>query len=650
MPLAQLIPDVTRLVTLDAPWLAREAASERWPALIGRARGWRARRYDLAINFEPDIRSNLLLWLTGARRRFGYWTGGGGAFLTDALAYEPRDARRRRTRGGWSRGRAAGRRRRRCRRRRPRRPRLAAPPDADRAGGRARSAGAARPLVGVHASGGRESKQWHLDRFAAGRPAACRVARRDDRADRHRRAIGRSSMPSRSRPGRRPVIDASGAARPDRRSPRCSRGSTCSSPATPARCTWPPRWARPSSRSSARRLRGATGRWPRGNGSCASTCRAARAARSGCRPSVAAGHVPDCMDGIQVETVVAPPPPNCWTQAEASGRLRSADERRRPSPATRAQGHEIHTDLASLLTAGPARSGARRSQPLDQAPSSRALRRSDDARALHVSRRLAVVVHRALPAQDAQARPRRVGDAGARGGPRAARRRAARGRDADLVDARRRPRLRPRARRAGRDARPRDRTRGDTRWPSYLVGLYGRRSRACARRCRRRVRRRRSSPPSCTPRSGAPAPSGDGPQQESYIGAVLDAVAARLRRRRSVLRRRRPAPQLPRAALVGSASSASSAVHALVTPIERLAPRERLAAQPRRSGGSASTLADERHGGRRHPRRRRVPRLRSLAGPAARARGGGAAAVAVVGARDGRSRRRARRAGAATSC
>ena len=56
-----------------------------------RARAWRREAYDLAINFEPDIRSNLLMALSGARRRVGFVSGGGGAVLTDAIS--PRSAR-----------------------------------------------------------------------------------------------------------------------------------------------------------------------------------------------------------------------------------------------------------------------------------------------------------------------------------------------------------------------------------------------------------------------------------------------------------------------------------------------------------------------------------------------------------------------------
>ena len=164
LPLAKLIPDVTRLLTLDAPWLARDGTGQAWPAMIARARSWRAADYDVAINLEPDIRSNFLLWLSGARRRFGYATGGGGAFLTETLAYDPRahvavNARRLvATASGAQAPQGA--------------PtpvsvaRLVAPPEAT-AHAATLLAGAGRPLVGIHASGGRPSKQWHLDRFAA---------------------------------------------------------------------------------------------------------------------------------------------------------------------------------------------------------------------------------------------------------------------------------------------------------------------------------------------------------------------------------------------------------------------------------------------------------------------------------------------------
>jgi lipopolysaccharide heptosyltransferase II len=88
--LARTIPAVNSVETLDAPWMAREGRGLSWKSLITRARAWREKGYDLALNFEPDIRSNLLLALSGAPRRAGFISGGGGALLTDALTPEPR--------------------------------------------------------------------------------------------------------------------------------------------------------------------------------------------------------------------------------------------------------------------------------------------------------------------------------------------------------------------------------------------------------------------------------------------------------------------------------------------------------------------------------------------------------------------------------
>jgi lipopolysaccharide heptosyltransferase II len=169
--LARLIPDVDRCETLDAPWLARGPAGATAGELVGRARGWRQRGYDLAINFEPDLRSNALLALSGAPRRVGFRSGGGGALLTHACDYDPRAhtaANARRLVGlalppveaspapdG------------------PDGPRLAVPEEA-RQRAEAILSGARRPLVGVHASGGRPVKQWEPGRFGE---VAARLAR-----------------------------------------------------------------------------------------------------------------------------------------------------------------------------------------------------------------------------------------------------------------------------------------------------------------------------------------------------------------------------------------------------------------------------------------------------------------------------------------
>jgi lipopolysaccharide heptosyltransferase II len=161
-PLARRIPEVSRVDVIDVPWLAREGTGLSWPALISHARGWRTRRYDLAINFEPDIRSNFLMWHSGAPRRVGYWTGGGGAFLTDALAYDPSvhvatNAQRLLTHVDVRAGALSS---------AP--PRLTIDAASEAAAAHALAhVPAAHRLVGLHVSGGRESKQWHLSRFAA---------------------------------------------------------------------------------------------------------------------------------------------------------------------------------------------------------------------------------------------------------------------------------------------------------------------------------------------------------------------------------------------------------------------------------------------------------------------------------------------------
>jgi lipopolysaccharide heptosyltransferase II len=158
--IALLMPAVTRVHVATAPWLARPGDAASWTRLLRSAGAWRRARYDVVVNFEPDIRSNLLAWLTRAPARVGYGTGGGGALLSHALAYEPRthvsENARRLVEFVTGRPPDAG----------AARAALAIPAAAE-ARGRARLDDLARPLIGVHVSGGRPSKQWHLDRFAS---------------------------------------------------------------------------------------------------------------------------------------------------------------------------------------------------------------------------------------------------------------------------------------------------------------------------------------------------------------------------------------------------------------------------------------------------------------------------------------------------
>ncbi len=155
--LAAALPAVTRVVTLDAAWLARGDVGLGLPALVAAARTWRHRRYDLALNFEPDIRTNILLAASGAGWTAGYRSGGGGPLLDIALDYDTREhttdnARRLVSAVMAGTPRESG-------------ALLVVPPNAyeraDNLLGAPR-----RPLVAVHASGGRAIKQWEPDRFA----------------------------------------------------------------------------------------------------------------------------------------------------------------------------------------------------------------------------------------------------------------------------------------------------------------------------------------------------------------------------------------------------------------------------------------------------------------------------------------------------
>jgi ADP-heptose:LPS heptosyltransferase len=86
-PVAKQLAGPTRVEMLDAPWLARDGAGATTAELVTRARSWRGRRYDLAINFEGDIRSHALMALSGARRRVGFDMAGGGPLLTTRVGH-----------------------------------------------------------------------------------------------------------------------------------------------------------------------------------------------------------------------------------------------------------------------------------------------------------------------------------------------------------------------------------------------------------------------------------------------------------------------------------------------------------------------------------------------------------------------------------
>jgi lipopolysaccharide heptosyltransferase II len=165
--IAKLVPGVDRVETMNARWLARGGSSLSHAAMARRAWGWRRRGYDLAINFEGDIRSNVLLGLSGARRRVGFGMAGGGAMLTDCMPFDPATHTRSNAlrlverafdvpAGSYEAFRPAR-----------DAARLAVPDEARaRAGELLAGVADARPIIVVHAGGGREIKQWSLDRFA----------------------------------------------------------------------------------------------------------------------------------------------------------------------------------------------------------------------------------------------------------------------------------------------------------------------------------------------------------------------------------------------------------------------------------------------------------------------------------------------------
>jgi ADP-heptose:LPS heptosyltransferase len=156
--LARSIDPVRRVQSLDAAWLAREGQGLSLLSLVRAARRWHGVRYDLAINFEPDVRSNLLLAASGAAWTAGYRSGGGGALLDLAIDYDTRahttDNAGRLVSTIFGRTPPV-----------QDAPTLIVPSEAHDNASRL-LVGARGPLIGVHVSGGREIKQWPAERFA----------------------------------------------------------------------------------------------------------------------------------------------------------------------------------------------------------------------------------------------------------------------------------------------------------------------------------------------------------------------------------------------------------------------------------------------------------------------------------------------------
>jgi len=155
--LAQRISGLHRVETLDAAWLSRDGTGLPLARLLRRARAWQTREYDLGINFEPDIRSNLVLAAARPARTAGFVSGGGGAVLDVALHY---DQRAHTTVNAERLVRAV------LDVPTPNGPGRLAIPDDERRRVAQQLSARKRPLVGMHVSGGRAIKQWSPDRFA----------------------------------------------------------------------------------------------------------------------------------------------------------------------------------------------------------------------------------------------------------------------------------------------------------------------------------------------------------------------------------------------------------------------------------------------------------------------------------------------------
>jgi lipopolysaccharide heptosyltransferase II len=155
---------VDQVLVWSAPWAARSGeARSGVRALWRRARALRGEALDLALDLQGDLRANLLMALTGARRRVGYANTGGSYLLTDVVPLDETVSWVEQNQAAVATAlRAAN----------VAAPILADPPSvADRAQTarlleRLGLSAARRPLVGIHPSGGRLVKQWDPARWA----------------------------------------------------------------------------------------------------------------------------------------------------------------------------------------------------------------------------------------------------------------------------------------------------------------------------------------------------------------------------------------------------------------------------------------------------------------------------------------------------
>jgi ADP-heptose:LPS heptosyltransferase len=153
---------VDEVLVWSAPWVGRGSeGAEGLGSILGKARALRAAPPDVAVDLQGDVRSNVLLALTGARVRVGYANTGGAYLLTRTVPLDETipwvDQNLLAVRTAF-----------------PGVPLMARRVDLvrpeEKAGARAlreRFGLVGRPLVAIHPSGGRRVKEWAPDRWAA---------------------------------------------------------------------------------------------------------------------------------------------------------------------------------------------------------------------------------------------------------------------------------------------------------------------------------------------------------------------------------------------------------------------------------------------------------------------------------------------------
>ena len=158
-------------IAFDFPWTAftgKYRLTRYHPLrILSLVRRLRAAKFDLVIDARMDLRSNIVTFLSGARRRVGYDYGGGSYLLTDAVPANPEKNHKVEdwlalleplgiARASWS-------------------PRLSVTAEERTVAARfLEQAGIdrARPVVGLHPGANQPVRKWPLERFDAVAEAA----------------------------------------------------------------------------------------------------------------------------------------------------------------------------------------------------------------------------------------------------------------------------------------------------------------------------------------------------------------------------------------------------------------------------------------------------------------------------------------------